>query len=99
MPRNLMVTDPFPGVLDFQDAVRGPITYDIASQLRDAFVSWPEELEIDWAVRWWQHARAAGLPVGDDFGECWRQIEWMGMQRHLKVAGIFCRLKHRDHKQ
>lgn len=98
MPRNLMVTDPFPGVLDFQDAVRGPITYDIASQLRDAFVSWPEELEIDWAVRWWQTARTAGLPVGDDFGECWRQIEWMGMQRHLKVAGIFCRLKHRDHK-
>ncbi len=98
MPRNLMVTEPFPGVLDFQDAVRGPITYDIASLLRDAFISWPEEQEIDWAVRWWQDARAAGLPVAEDFGECWRQIEWMGMQRHLKVAGIFCRLRHRDGK-
>ncbi len=98
MPRNLMLASPNPGVLDFQDAVRGPITYDIACQLRDAFISWDEAQELDWAVRWWQAARQAGLPVADDFGECWRQIEWMGMQRHLKVAGIFCRLKHRDGK-
>jgi aminoglycoside/choline kinase family phosphotransferase len=102
MPRNLMVSDPNPGILDFQDAVRGPVTYDIASLLRDAFVSWDEEREIDWAVRWWQGARDAGV-LGDDamardFGECWRALEWMGLQRHLKVLGIFCRLKHRDGK-
>ncbi|MCI1190274.1 phosphotransferase [Calidifontimicrobium sp. SYSU G02091] len=102
MPRNLMVAQPNPGILDFQDAVRGPVTYDIASLLRDAFVSWDEEREIDWAVRWWQQARDAGLfgehPIGQDFGECWRALEWMGLQRHLKVLGIFCRLKHRDGK-
>ncbi len=102
MPRNLMVADPGPGILDFQDAVNGPATYDIASLLRDAFVSWPEDAEIDWAVRWWQDARSAGLlaghPMEADFGECWRALEWMGLQRHLKVLGIFCRLKHRDGK-
>ena len=98
MPRNLMIAEPNPGVLDFQDAVRGPVSYDIACQLRDAFHSWDEAFELDVAVRWWQAAREAALPVGDDFGEVWRQIEWMGMQRHLKVAGIFCRLKHRDGK-
>ena len=101
MPRNLMVaTAPAqnPGILDFQDAVRGPISYDLASLLRDAFISWPEEQEIDWAVRWWSQARAAGLPVDADFGEFWRALEWMGLQRHLKVMGIFCRLKHRDGK-
>ena len=101
MPRNLMVTTPAhanPGILDFQDAVRGPISYDLASLLRDAFISWPEEQEVDWAVRWWQQARAADLPVDADFGEFWRALEWMGLQRHLKVMGIFCRLKHRDGK-
>ena len=98
MPRNLMVADPNPGILDFQDAVRGPVTYDVASLLRDAFISWDEEREIDWAVRGWEGARRAGLPVADDFGEFWRQLEWMGLQRHLKVLGIFCRLKHRDGK-
>jgi aminoglycoside/choline kinase family phosphotransferase len=98
MPRNLMVAEPNPGILDFQDAVRGPISYDIASLLRDAFISWDEELELDWAVRYWQAARQAGLPVGADFGEFWRALEWMGLQRHLKVLGIFCRLKHRDGK-
>jgi len=98
MPRNLMVTVPNPGILDFQDAVRGPISYDIASLLRDAFWSWDEEREIDWAVRYWEQARRAGLPVAEDFGEFWRQLEWMGLQRHLKVLGIFCRLKHRDGK-
>jgi aminoglycoside/choline kinase family phosphotransferase len=102
MPRNLMVADPNPGILDFQDAVRGPITYDLASLLRDAFISWDEERELDWAVRWWEQARRAGLPLGEslghDFGEFWRALEWMGLQRHLKVLGIFCRLKHRDGK-
>jgi hypothetical protein len=103
MPRNLMVCEPQnPGILDFQDAVVGPVTYDMASLLRDAFHSWEEDQEIDWAARWWQQARAAGV-LGDhemasDFGETWRALEWMGLQRHLKVLGIFCRLKHRDGK-
>jgi aminoglycoside/choline kinase family phosphotransferase len=105
MPRNLMLATPpakNPGVLDFQDAMRGPITYDIASLLRDAFISWDEPQELDWAVRWWEMARKTGLPLGEtmeaDFGEVWRALEWMGLQRHLKVMGIFCRLKHRDGK-
>ena len=98
MPRNLMVADPNPGILDFQDAVAGPIAYDLASLLRDAFISWNEEEELDWAVRYWDAARRAGLPVGEDFGEFWRSLEWMGLQRHLKVLGIFTRLRHRDGK-
>jgi hypothetical protein len=98
MPRNLMVAQPNPAILDFQDAVRGPITYDVASMLRDAFLSWDEEREIDWAARYWDEARRAGLPVHDDFSLFWRDLEWMGLQRHLKVLGIFCRLKHRDGK-
>jgi aminoglycoside/choline kinase family phosphotransferase len=98
MPRNLMVAEPNPGILDFQDAVRGPISYDVASLLRDAFISWDEAREIDWAVRYWDAARKAALPVPADFGDFWRQLEWMGLQRHLKVLGIFCRLKHRDGK-
>ena len=101
MPRNLMLAPAgtaSPGILDFQDAVAGPVTYDLASLLRDAFISWDEEQELDWAVRFWQQARQAGLPVDADFGEFWRALEWMGLQRHLKVLGIFCRLKHRDGK-
>jgi len=98
MPRNLMACEPLPGILDFQDAMAGALTYDLASLLRDAFVSWPEEQEIDWAVRYWEAARRAGLPVPADFGEFWRALEWMGLQRHLRVLGIFCRLKHRDGK-
>jgi hypothetical protein len=98
MPRNLMVATPNPGILDFQDAVHGPIVYDIACLLRDAFISWEEEQEIDWAVRYWEVARKAGLPLDADFGEFWRALEWMGLQRHLKVLGIFSRLKHRDAK-
>jgi N-acetylmuramate 1-kinase len=86
------------GILDFQDAVRGPITYDLASMLRDAFITWEEDQELDWAVRYWQQARAAGLPVHPDFGEFWRKVEWMGLQRHLRILGVFCRLKHRDGK-
>jgi len=96
--RNLMVVEPNPGVLDFQDAVYGPVTYDLVSLLRDAYVDWDEEHQIDWAVRHWQKARAAGLPVGDDFGTFWRDFEWMGVQRQLKVLGIFARLFYRDGK-
>ncbi len=102
MPRNLMVDDTDPngplGVLDFQDAVHGPVTYDIASLMRDAFLSWDEDFVLDVTVRYWQQARKAGLPVGDDFGEFYRGVEWMGLQRHLKVAGIFARLTLRDGK-
>ena len=114
MPRNLMIagvgaptfaTAPNSapsatrlGVLDFQDAVYGPITYDIASLLRDAFLSWDEEFCLDVTIRYWERARKAGLPVGDDFGEFYKGVEWMGLQRHLKVAGIFARLTLRDGK-
>ena len=98
MPRNLMLSDPNPGVLDFQDAVLGPITYDIASLLRDAFISWDEERVLDWSVRYWEKAKRAGLPVDADFGEFWRALEWMGLQRHLKVLGIFARINYRDGK-
>jgi hypothetical protein len=86
------------GVLDFQDAVHGPITYDIASLMRDAFLSWDEEFVLDITVRYWQAAQKAGLPVDADFGEFYRGVEWMGLQRHLKVLGIFARLFHRDGK-
>jgi hypothetical protein len=102
MPRNLMVVESAetltPGIIDFQDAVYGPITYDVVSLFRDAFISWEEEQEIDWVVRYWEKARAAGLPVRTDFGDFWRDYELMGLQRHLKVLGIFCRLKYRDGK-
>ena len=97
--RNLMVAEPNPGVLDFQDAVLGPITYDLVSLLRDAYVDWDEERQIDWAARYWDAARRAALPVGADFAEFWRDFEWMGVQRQLKVLGIFARLWHRDGKQ
>jgi len=96
--RNLMVCDPNPGVLDFQDAVYGPVTYDLVSLLRDAYVAWDEELQIDWAVRYWERARAAGIAVDPDFGVFWRDFEWMGVQRQVKVLGIFARLCHRDGK-
>ena len=96
--RNLMVSEPNPGVLDFQDAVYGPITYDLVSLLRDAYVEWDEEQQIDWAVRYWERARDAALPVRADFADFWRDFEWMGVQRQLKVLGIFARLSHRDGK-
>jgi N-acetylmuramate 1-kinase len=98
MPRNLMLSEPNPGVLDFQDAVLGPITYDVVSLLRDAFLSWDEERVLDCSVRYWEKAKAAGLPVERDFGEFWRALEWMGLQRHLKVLGIFARINYRDGK-
>jgi aminoglycoside/choline kinase family phosphotransferase len=98
MPRNLMVCEPNPGVLDFQDAVLGPITYDVVSLMRDAFVSWEEGRVLDWTVRYWEKAKTARLPVEADFGEFWRAFEWMGLQRHLKVLGIFARINYRDGK-
>ncbi|HET9580222.1 MAG TPA: phosphotransferase [Usitatibacter sp.] len=99
MPRNLMVCDPNPGILDFQDAVHGPISYDVACLFRDAFISWEEEQVLDGTIRYWEKARKAGLPVRADFADFWRDVEWMGLQRHLKVLGIFARLHHRDGKK
>jgi aminoglycoside/choline kinase family phosphotransferase len=98
MPRNLMLSDPNPGVLDFQDAVMGPIAYDVVSLMRDAFISWEEEQVLDWTARYWEKAKRAKLPVEADFGEFWRAFEWMGLQRHLKVLGIFARINYRDGK-
>jgi aminoglycoside/choline kinase family phosphotransferase len=96
--RNLMVDGARPGVIDFQDAVYGPITYDLVSLFKDAYVEWDEEQTLDWLARYWEKAKRAGLPVAADFGAFFRDYEWMGVQRHLKVLGIFARLKHRDGK-
>jgi aminoglycoside/choline kinase family phosphotransferase len=97
--RNLMVTEKKnPGVIDFQDAVYGPITYDASSLWRDAYIAWPEERVIDWVIQFWEEGRKARLPMPDDFGQFYRDFEWMGLQRHLKVLGIFARLFHRDGK-
>jgi aminoglycoside/choline kinase family phosphotransferase len=96
--RNLMVAEPNPGILDFQDAVYGPITYDLASLFKDAYIRWEEAEVIDWLIRYWEKARKVGLPVADDFSVFYRDYEWMGVQRHLKVLGIFARLYHRDGK-
>jgi aminoglycoside/choline kinase family phosphotransferase len=97
--RNLMVSEMNnPGVIDFQDAVYGPITYDASSLWRDAYIAWPEERVIDWVIAFWEEGRKAGLPMPIDFGQFYRDFEWMGLQRHLKVLGIFARLFHRDGK-
>jgi aminoglycoside/choline kinase family phosphotransferase len=97
--RNLMVMDKGnPGILDFQDAVYGPITYDLVSLLRDAYIQWDEELVLDWTIRYWERAQKAGLPVSHDVDAFYRDFEFMGLQRHLKVLGIFARLYHRDGK-
>jgi len=96
--RNLMVDGGRPGVIDFQDAVHGPISYDLVSLFKDAYVDWDEERSLDWLVRYWERARKAGLPVRADFGEFFHDYEWMGVQRHVKVLGIFARLWHRDGK-
>ena len=97
--RNLMVLERGnPGILDFQDAVYGPLTYDLVSLLRDAYVEWDEEMVLDWAIRYWERARRAGLPVNPDIDAFYRDFEFMGLQRHLKVLGIFARLHHRDGK-
>ena len=87
-----------PGILDFQDAVYGPITYDLASLFKDAYIKWEEAEIIDWLIRYWEKARKAGLPVAEDFSVFYRDYEWMGVQRHIKVLGIFARLYHRDGK-
>jgi len=102
--RNLMVLDApslqsSPGIIDFQDAVYGPITYDLASLFKDAYIKWDEEVIIDWLIGYWEKARRAGLPVHEDFGQFYRDFELMGAQRHIKVLGIFARLYHRDGKQ
>lgn len=98
--RNLMVLgEGNPGILDFQDAVYGPITYDLVSLLRDAYVQWDEEQVLDWTIRYWERARKLGLPVNPDIDLFYRDFEWMGLQRHLKVLGIFARLFHRDGKE
>ncbi len=102
--RNLMVTTASlnlsanPGILDFQDAVWGPITYDLVSLFKDAYIHLEEADTLDWLIRYWEKARAAGLPIHTDFAEFYRDYEWMGVQRHLKVLGIFARLYHRDGK-
>ncbi|MFZ6843787.1 aminoglycoside phosphotransferase family protein [Undibacterium sp. RuTC16W] len=97
--RNLMVLDKGnPGILDFQGALYGPLTYDLVSLLRDAYVQWDEEMVLDWAIRYWEKARRAGLPVNTDVDSFYRDFEFMGLQRHLKVLGIFARLSHRDGK-
>ena len=102
MPRNLMVADDAPennpGVIDFQDAVYGPISYDIASLYRDAFISWDEEQVLDGTIRYWEKARRAGLPVPAGFDDFYRDVEWMGLQRHLRILGIFARINYRDGK-
>ena len=96
--RNLMICKDNPGILDFQDAVIGAITYDLVSLFKDAYIEWDEEQIIDWLVRYWEKARKAGLPVPTDFSAFYRDFEWMGAQRHIKVLGIFARLYHRDGK-
>lgn len=97
--RNLMVCAHHnPGVIDFQDAVIGPLSYDLVSLLRDAYIRWEEAEQLDWAIGYWTDARAAGLPVPADFADFWIDFEWMGLQRHLKVLGIFARLAYRDGK-
>jgi aminoglycoside/choline kinase family phosphotransferase len=97
--RNLMFLDQGnPGVLDFQDAVFGPVTYDLASLLRDAYVQWDEEIVLDWVIRYWQSAKQVGLPVNPDIDAFYRDFEFMALQRHLKILGIFCRLNYRDNK-
>lgn len=97
--RNLMILKvQNPGILDFQDAVYGAITYDLVSLLKDAYIEWDEEQVIDWAVRYWQPAKKAGLAVPADFSEFYRDFEWMGAQRHIKILGIFARLCYRDGK-
>ncbi|MDV9031694.1 phosphotransferase [Pseudomonas sp. RAC1] len=98
MPRNLMLSTPNPGVLDFQDAVYGPVTYDITCLFKDAFLSWPQARVDAWLRRYWDQARAAGIPVQADFADFQRASDLMGVQRHLKVIGIFARICHRDGK-
>lgn len=87
-----------PGIIDYQDAVAGPITYDIASLVMDARTTWEEPQQLDWAIRYWEAARAADLPVDTDFADFHTAYEWMSLQRNLRVLGVFARLSHRDDK-
>ena len=100
--RNLMVIPEGegqnPGIIDFQDAVYGPITYDLVSLFKDVYIEWEEDFTLDMLARYWEMARKSGLPVRDDFADFYRDYEWMGVQRHVKIAGIFARLCHRDGK-
>ena len=100
--RNLMVIPESegsnPGIIDFQDAVYGPMTYDLVSLFKDAYIEWEEDFTLDLLARYWEMARNAGLPVRADFADFYRDYEWMGVQRHIKVVGIFARLCHRDGK-
>lgn len=98
MPRNLMLSQPNPGVLDFQDAVYGPVTYDITCLFKDAFLSWPEPKVQGWLRNYWELATAQGIPVHGRFEDFHRASDLMGVQRHLKVIGIFARICHRDGK-
>jgi len=97
---NLMVSEhnENPGVIDYQDALAGPLTYDIASLVMDARTTWEEPQQLDWAIRYWEAARGAALPVPDDFAQFHRAYEWMGLQRNLRILGVFARLSHRDGK-
>ena len=97
MPRNLMPVPDGPAVLDFQDAVCGPIAYDPLSLFKDAFLSWPQHRVDTWIERYHARALAAGMPV-PDLPRFRRDVDLIGVQRHLKVIGIFARLHHRDHK-
>src|SRR5699024_2047541 len=101
---NLMIDEngpdnQLPGIIDYQDAVSGPITYDIASLVMDARTTWEEDQQLDWAIRYWELARAAGLPVPADFADFHRNYEWMSLQRNLRILGVFARLAHRDNKK
>ena len=97
--RNLMVLSRGnPGILDFQDAVRGPIGYDIASLFRDVYVSWPKKRVAGWVSGAYESLRDAGLLFGVEVCRFRRWVDLCGVQRHLKIAGIFSRLFHRDRK-
>ena len=98
MPRNLMISEPNPGVLDFQDAVWGPVSYDPVCLFKDAFLSWPRDRVTGWLALYWRRARECGLPVADQFDDFQIDCDWMGAQRHLKVIGIFARICYRDGK-
>lgn len=97
--RNLMLAEPNPGVLDFQDAVFGPVTYDLVSLLRDCYIAWPRPRVEQWVREYYQQALQAGIISGKiDAAQFLRWFDLMGVQRHLKATGIFARLYYRDGK-